>query len=117
MKQRAVGHDSRIMHSQAHDAEEMAKTLEAKSGSYFKQVFTKVLTDNTEARPDAATILEALEFVRQGRPADTVITFSVPHGISDAAGYNFVSGDVLRRICEHSARGKRPFHSSPRRFS
>ena len=79
----------------ARDAEEMAKAVEVKSSGYFKRVHTKVLTDSTESKPDGAAILEALDFVRQSRPSDTVIVFLASHGVSDAAGgYYFVPRDV-----------------------
>ena len=92
----------------ARDAEEMAKALEAKSSSYFRRVLTKVITDNTEDKPDGATILEALEFVRQGRPADTVVVFLASHGISDAAGsYYFVPRDVQAQDLQALGKGQK----------
>ncbi len=92
----------------ARDAEEMAKTVEAKSSGYFKQVHTRVLTDNTGAKPDGATILKALEFVRQGRPADTVIVFLASHGISDTAGsYYFVPRDVVAKDLQALGKGQK----------
>ena len=92
----------------ARDAEEMAKTIKAKSSGYFKRVHTKILTDNTEAKPDGATIMEALEFVRQGRPADTVIVFLASHGISDTAGsYYFVPRDARAEDLQALGKGQK----------
>ncbi len=92
----------------ASDAEEMAKTVEVRSSGYFKRVYTKVLSDNTAIKPDAAAIQSALEFIQQGRPADTVVIFLASHGISDAAGsYYFVPRDAQAQDIEALGKGQK----------
>lgn len=82
----------------ARDAEEMAASLAKRGAGHYKRVFTKVLSDNSTAKPDRDEILAALDFVQQGRPQDTVVVFLASHGLSDPAGnYYFVPRNVERK--------------------
>jgi WD40 repeat protein len=92
----------------ANDAEEMAKAVETRSSGYFKHVYTKVLTDNTETKPDAASIQAALEFIKRGRPMDTIVIFLASHGLSDAGGsYYFLPRDALPQDLKALGKGQK----------
>ncbi|MEK7752060.1 MAG: hypothetical protein AAB654_09105 [Acidobacteriota bacterium] len=82
----------------ASDADEVAATLEKRGTGHYKRIFAKVLSDNSPAKPDRDAIVSALDFVKQGRPQDTVVIFLASHGLSDTAGnYYFVPRDVARK--------------------
>lgn len=77
------------------DAEELARTLQARSIGQFARVHVRLLTDDAAIKPDRAAVLKALEFVQQARPQDTALVFLASHGVSDAAGnYYFVPRDA-----------------------
>lgn len=82
----------------AEDAEAMAATLRREAAGSYTQVFLKVLSDNQPVKPDRDAILSALDFVKQGTAADTVLIFLASHGITDPQGnYYFVPRDVARK--------------------
>ncbi len=98
----------------ARDAEEMAKTLKTRGSGYFKKVYTEVLTDNTPVKPDAISILAALDSVQRARPSDTIVIFLASHGISDAAGsYYFVPRDALPQDLDALSKGRKPASLMP----
>ncbi|MBL8345140.1 MAG: caspase family protein [Rubrivivax sp.] len=77
------------------DAAELARTLQARSAGQFARVHVRLLTDESEVKPDRAAVLRALEFVQQARPQDTAVVFLASNGVSDAAGnYYFVPRDA-----------------------
>lgn len=79
----------------ADDADAMAQCLRERSGSSFRQVKTKVLSDHTGEKPDAATIRAALAFVTEAQANDTVVVFLSSHGIASAnRTYFFVPRDA-----------------------
>ena len=81
----------------AQDADSMAATLKRDASGYHRQIFVKVLSDDQADKPDRATILSALDFVKQGGAHDTVVIFLASHGITDPKGnYYFVPRDALR---------------------
>jgi hypothetical protein len=82
----------------ARDAEKVAQALETRTGAFYRQVHTRVLTDRAAEKPTRDAILEALEFVQRAQPHDTVVVFLASHGLSDKAGnYYFVPRDVTRK--------------------
>jgi WD40 repeat protein len=77
------------------DAEELAKVLEARGTGQFVKVHTRIVTDNSDIKPERAAVQRALDFVQQARTQDTVVIFLASHGVSDAAGnYYFVPRDA-----------------------
>jgi hypothetical protein len=91
----------------ARDAEAMATTLQREAGGYYNQVFVKVLSDQQDVKPERAAILTALDFVKQGGAADTVVIFLASHGVTDPKGnYYFVPRDVVRRDIVAVQRGE-----------
>ncbi|KAI5916449.1 caspase family protein [Thauera sp. 2A1] len=79
----------------AADAAGIAEALRQRGSSYFRRVNTQLLTDDTNTKPDRRAILDALDFLSQTRPKDTVVVFLASHGISDPAGnYYFVPRDA-----------------------
>jgi hypothetical protein len=91
----------------ARDAEELAKTLQARSGGQFGRVLVRVLSDFSEIKPDRAAVQQALQFVQQARPQDTAMIFLASHGVSDTAGnYYFVPRDARAEDLEALARGR-----------
>lgn len=82
----------------AGDAEGFAKTMRSAGKSHFKEVVTHLITDNTALKPRKETIVQALEFVKQSQPEDTVIVFLASHGMSDASGnYYFIPHDAKKK--------------------
>jgi len=78
------------------DAEEMEETFKKYGGAYFSKVFTKLISDNADDKPDRGVISDALAFIHQAQSEDTVIIFLASHGISDEAGnYYFVPRDAV----------------------
>jgi WD40 repeat protein len=79
----------------ANDAEELTRVLTEKANGLFKRIVAKTLTDDTPVKPDRSAIINALEFLQQAGPEDTVIVFLASHGVSDRAGnYYFVPRDA-----------------------
>ncbi len=79
----------------ASDADEFSASLKRRASGFFRQVHSRVLSDNTPTLPLRAEIVKALEFLSAARAEDTVIIFLASHGISDPAGnYYFVPRDV-----------------------
>ncbi len=81
----------------ARDAEEVEKFFRTQGGPgrYYRAVHTRLITDDTEVKPERARILEALAFIEAAGPRDTVVVFLASHGISDATGaYYFVPRDA-----------------------
>lgn len=92
----------------ARDAQEIAGALANNGKGYFQNVFTKIVTDDADIKPDRDNILKAVEFVQQARAQDTVVIFLASHGISDKAGnYYFVPRDALPADLEAVAKGGR----------
>lgn len=85
----------------AGDAEGFIQAVRNTGKSYFKNVVTYTITDNTADKPSKASILKALEFVKQSQPEDTVIVFLASHGMSDEAGnYYFIPRDARKKDLE-----------------
>jgi WD40 repeat protein len=90
----------------ARDAEEVANRLAATGAGHFRQVHTKVVSDETATKPDRASILDTVRFVQQAQARDTVVIFLASHGISDKAGnYYFVPRDAIPADLEAVANG------------
>ena len=82
----------------AGDAETFANTMASTGKTYFKEVVTQIISDNSPLKPDKKTIVKALEFVKQSQPEDTVIIFLASHGMSDQAGnYYFIPHDAKKQ--------------------
>ncbi|QKQ25380.1 caspase family protein [Candidatus Reidiella endopervernicosa] len=80
----------------ANDAEGFEQALRDRGGKVFRRVHTRLINDASANKPDRATIREALAFIHQAQPEDTVILFLASHGISDEAGnYYFVPRDAV----------------------
>jgi len=78
----------------AMDAEAITAAFEGLRNVSFNKVHSRVLSDFSSEKPDKATVLTALKFVKQATARDTVILFLASHGLSDKAGnYYFVPRD------------------------
>jgi WD40 repeat protein len=79
----------------AADAEAIGRALKASGETQYRKVHVRVLSDSGAEKPDRATVVRALDFIRQAGPNDTSIVFLASHGISDRAGnYYFVPRDA-----------------------
>lgn len=79
----------------AQDAEALASQIHRMDQGYYKNVYTRLLSDNTDKKPTRQEIIEALRFIQRAQGDDTVIVFLASHGISDVAGsYYFVPQDA-----------------------
>ncbi len=76
------------------DAIGVSEALSAQRGKHFSEVHVRLLTDDSEEKPDRATILQALSLFDRAEADDTVVLFLASHGLSDNAGnYFFVPVD------------------------
>lgn len=92
----------------ARDAEQIAQSLTNRGKSYYKQILTRVLSDDSNTKPTRTAILDALQFVQRAQANDTVIIFLASHGLSDNAGnYYFVPRDVTRKDVSSAQRGEK----------
>jgi uncharacterized caspase-like protein len=90
----------------ARDADEMERFFKGPGAGYYRRVHTRVISDNTDVKPDRARILEALQFIEAAGPRDTVMVFLASHGISDASGaYYFVPRDATDEDVNTVTRG------------
>jgi len=79
----------------AQDAEGLATELGGLGGAAFNKIHLSTLSDQSEKKPTRANIRDALSFIQQAQPEDTVVLFLASHGISDNAGnYYFVPSDA-----------------------
>ena len=97
----------------AQDAETIASALAASGRGVYKSVFTHVLSDRRESKPDRTTVLDALAFTRHAGADDTLVVFLASHGVSDRAGnYWFVPRDASADdLAAFSAGTTKPFPS------
>ena len=70
----------------AQDAVAFAEHFSMTGKTYFRRVFTKLVTDFSQDSPTRTGILKALDFLQQADANDTVILFLASHGLSDKAG-------------------------------
>jgi WD40 repeat protein len=76
------------------DADVVVKTLSESGQHLFRNVYTKLLNDRQDVKPEKKNILAALDFITQAGANDTVVVFLASHGFSDAAGnYYFLPRD------------------------
>jgi len=91
----------------ARDAEEMEKFFRTHAAGNFSRVRSLVVTDNTADKPVRARVLEALRFIENAGPRDTVVIFLASHGLSDPAGqYYFVPRDATSEDVDTVLRGE-----------
>lgn len=76
------------------DAKRIAQVLRMQKGGAFREVHERLIADG-ELTPSREVIEEALEFLKEARPIDTVVLFLAGHGVRDRAGnYYFVPRDA-----------------------
>jgi len=92
----------------ARDAQELGWALEKRSTENYEHIKIHIISDLSTDKPDRQTIVEALKFVQQAGPDDTVVIFLASHGISDAAGnYYFVPRDVVGQDIANVQKGEK----------
>ena len=97
----------------AQDADELASQVVRAGQGYYKNIYTRLLSDNADQKPTRQEIIDALQFIQRARGDDTVIVFLASHGISDVAGnYYFVPRDAetadVNSVLKGSAGADRP---------
>jgi WD40 repeat protein len=91
----------------AADAEAIARSLNERAGSQYRKVHVQLINDGATEKPDRATVIRALDFLKRAGPTDTSIVFLASHGISDRAGnYYFVPRDADYDDIARVARGE-----------
>ena len=79
----------------AQDAEAISAALEQRGSGVYRNIYTKVISDNSGDKPRRDTIERSLSFLDRARGNDTVVVFLASHGISDLQGnYYFVPRDA-----------------------
>ena len=65
------------------------------------------ISDNSPDKPNQKTIVDALKFLEQAGPDDTVVIFLASHGLSDLAGnYYFVTRDEVPQDIANVQKGE-----------
>jgi len=78
------------------DAQEIAKSFQQQEGVLFDRVRVRVIDGSAKAAT-TARVLEALPFVEQAGPDDTVVLFLASHGVRDGQGnYFFATSDTTQ---------------------
>jgi WD40 repeat protein len=76
------------------DAQEVGAFFAQQSGRQFRKVHARVVSDQSADVPTATAITNALGFLKQAGPDDTVILFLASHGVRDQRGnYYFAAAD------------------------
>ena len=79
----------------ARDAEELGRTWKMRGAENFARMIVYTISDNSAEKPNQKAIVDALKFVENAGPDDTVVIFLASHGLSDLAGnYYFVPRDA-----------------------
>jgi hypothetical protein len=74
----------------AQDAESIVARLEQGAGALYNRIHARVLSDSSGELPTKSNIEQALAFLRQAGPNDTVLLFLAAHGLSNTAGDYFM---------------------------
>lgn len=92
----------------ARDAEELGRTWKMRCAENYAHVMVYTISDNSADKPNQKTIMEALKFVENAGPDDTVVIFLASHGLSDSAGnYYFVPRDAAPQDIANVQKGEK----------
>ncbi len=92
----------------ARDAEELGRTWKLRSAEHYARTLVYTISDNSPDKPNQKTIVDALKFVEDAGPDDTVVIFLASHGLSDPAGnYYFVPRDAAPEDIAHAQKGEK----------
>jgi hypothetical protein len=92
----------------AQDAEELGQTWKMRGAEHYTHTMVYTISDNSPDKPNKKTIVDALKFVQEAGPDDTVVIFLASHGLSDPAGnYFFVPRDVALQDIANTQKGKK----------
>ena len=92
----------------ARDAEELGRTWKMRSAGHYARTLVYTISDNSPDKPNQKTIVDALKFVEDAGPDDTVVIFLASHGLSDPAGnYYFVPRDAAPGDIAHVQKGEK----------
>jgi WD40 repeat protein len=83
------------LHFAAADARMMLDTLTKRAGPLHTQVISKLLVSGGDVAPTKANIEDALLFLRDAGPEDTVILFLAGHGVNEGADYLYMPEDAV----------------------
>ena len=88
------------------DAQQMLQAFNNPEMSVHNHIYSKEISDDALIKPNKQEITEALNFIEQAGPDDTVVVFLASHGISDSAGnYYFVPRDAKLEDVIHAQKG------------
>lgn len=109
------------------DAQEVGRFFAGQAGGLYRQVHTRIVSDDAPIAPTREAIVASLDFLKRAGPQDTVILFLASHGVRDAQNqYFFATADsrtedlcaILRQpgqddppYCQGKGRGGRPDRS------
>ena len=82
------------LHYAAADARLMLDTLTKRAGPLHTQVISKLLVSGGAIAPTKANIEDALLFLHDAGPEDTVILFLAGHGVNEGADYLYMPEDA-----------------------
>ena len=92
----------------AQDAEELGQTWKMRGADHYTHTMVYTISDNSPDKPNKKTIVDALKFVQEAGPDDTVVIFLASHGLSDPAGnYYFVPRDAALQDIANTQKGKK----------
>ena len=90
----------------ARDAEELGRTWKMRCAEPYARTMVYTISDNSAEKPNQKAIVDALKFVEEAGPDDTVVIFLASHGLSDPAGnYYFVPRDAAPQDIAHVQKG------------
>jgi len=82
------------LHYAAADARLMLDTLTKRAGPLHTQVISKLLVSGGAIAPTKANIEDALLFLHDAGPEDTVMLFLAGHGVNEGANYLYMPEDA-----------------------
>jgi len=92
----------------ARDAEELGRTWKMRGAENFARMIVYTVSDNSAEKPNQKAIVDALKFVENAGPDDTVVIFLASHGLSDPAGnYYFVPRDAAPQDIANVRKGEK----------
>lgn len=92
----------------AQDAEELGQTWKMRGAEHYKHTMVYTISDNSPDKPNKKIIVDALKFVQEAGPDDTVVIFLASHGLSDPAGnYYFVPRDAALQDIANTQKGEK----------
>jgi len=92
----------------ARDAEELGRTWKVRCAENYASTIVYTISDNSAEKPNQKSIVDALKFLENAGPEDTVVIFLASHGLSDPAGnYYFVPRDAAPQDIANVQKGEK----------